>query len=112
MTERKQNITIEAGDDVTIRDSIDIANTDFSDISGFSAQVTLAEHAGGPIVEQYTETDSRFSITDANKATVEVAFNSSDTKSLDGRYYYEIELQNQDTDHTVTTGTMRVNPSY
>jgi len=116
MTERKQNITIEAGDDVTIRDSIDIANTDFSDISGFGAQVTVAEYAGGPVKEQYTETDSRFSIEDATAAVVEAQLNSSDTENLVDHqvetYYYEIELRSAQTDHTVTTGTITINPSY
>lgn len=115
MTESNQNVTINAGDSIVIEDSIN----NLDDISGYSAQFTLAEYRGGSVVAQYTDSDSQLSVASPTTSSVSVALDEDDTSEIgsgdpDGEdMYYEIELTDQNgNDYTVTTGTMTVLPSY
>jgi len=112
MTDRDQDFEIEQGDDVVIEDTV--SEDGVLDISGFDAQVTVAEYEGATnTVIQYDHSDSRFSITDGPNGTLQAELDSSDTESLRGDYYYEIELTDGSGEtHTVTTGEITVHPSY
>lgn len=113
MTKTEQDIkNHNAGDALDIVDEITEEETgNLLDVSGYSAQFTLAEYRGGPVVLQYDDTDGRFTFTDAPNGKVTCSLDASDTEDLEGDYYYEIELEDAKP-HTVTTGSIEIVDSY
>lgn len=119
MTESNQNFTINAGDSIVIEDSVKSADGTDRDITGYSAQFTIAKYRGGEVVQQHTESDQSVSVGQSDNSVVTVSLSPSDTEDLGGvdpsgeEVYYEIELTDQSgNDYTVTTGTITVLPSY
>lgn len=116
MTKENQDFEMYAGDYREIVGTVTNPDGSAKDISGFDAQVTVSDFDGGPTVIQYDEADSRFSISDGPAGECRAELTPADTEpladSVPETYYYEIELDNGSTPHTVTQGTILVKPSY
>lgn len=117
MTKENQDFDIQAGDTVVIEDTVDNDDGTDRDISDHSATFTLAEYAGDTAIIQMTDSDSQVTVAGTQNDMVTVRLNPTDTEDLVSTktedFYYEIQLTDSNGDeHTVTTGTITVKPSY
>lgn len=107
MTERHQDIEIDAGDAALIEDNVSGA-----DVSTFGVIFRLFDYRGGPVLIEKTDADSGTMAVDSS--TLRVKLEESDTGSLDvdtgqESFYYKIKVVDNSSDEvTVTTGDSKL----
>jgi hypothetical protein len=117
MTERHQDFEMNAGDAITIEDTVYSGGGGTRDISDYEGQFTLSRYAGGEPLVEIDSSDSRFEFTRPSDGVLEVSLEPADTEGL-GReegdeHYYEIELEDENGKPvTVTTGHITIYASY
>lgn len=117
MTETKQDFTMREGDTVRIEDTVENDDGTARDLTNHTIQFVLSRYNGAEPAIEYTDTDTAVQITDAANGKLAVDLDNADTDGLADTdvsdYYYEIELTDSSgSSHTVTVGTITIEPSY
>lgn len=116
MTKSNQRIPSEgekfiAGDTADLNVTIETTSGQRKDLANQSVKFQLHDRPGGTVRIEKTTNDD-ITILNADEGEVVVHLSSSDTEGLGSpsgkNYYYTIELENQETKATVTTGFFEI----
>ena len=94
MTHKRQNFEIHSGDKKTLELTITDSDDVILDITGNEIRMKVAPNAYESVVvtKSSTMTTAHVELVNSTAGRVDIVFQSTDTQSLEGVFYYEVEL--------------------